>query len=40
MQPPPAISYISTGGGASLQLIQGQLLPGIRALAQAATAAS
>ncbi|WIA38673.1 hypothetical protein OEZ86_001979 [Tetradesmus obliquus] len=40
MQPPPAISYISTGGGASLQLIQGQLLPGIRALAQAVAAAA
>jgi 3-phosphoglycerate kinase len=29
------MSYISTGGGASLELIRGQLLPGVRALAEA-----
>jgi hypothetical protein len=32
------MSYISTGGGASLELIRGQLLPGVRALAEALSA--
>jgi 3-phosphoglycerate kinase len=35
LQPQPPMSYISTGGGASLELIRGQLLPGVRALAEA-----
>jgi phosphoglycerate kinase len=40
LQPAPQVSYISTGGGASLELIQGSLLPGIQALADAVTAAA
>jgi hypothetical protein len=38
LQPAPQISYISTGGGAGLELIRGSLLPGIQALAAAAAA--
>jgi phosphoglycerate kinase len=34
MQPAPKISYISTGGGAGLELIRGAVLPGIQALAE------
>lgn len=36
LSPVPRVSFISTGGGASLELIRGDLLPGVRALAQAA----
>jgi phosphoglycerate kinase len=35
LQPVPHVSFMSTGGGASLELIRGQLLPGVQALAQA-----
>eukprot|EP00878_Enallax_costatus_P015074 GHUV01015784.1.p1 GENE.GHUV01015784.1~~GHUV01015784.1.p1 ORF type:complete len:434 (+),score=93.64 GHUV01015784.1:211-1512(+) len=35
LQPRPRISFISTGGGASLELIRGDLLPGLRSLAEA-----
>lgn len=35
LQPRPVFSYTSTGGGASLELIRGDLLPGLSSLAQA-----
>lgn len=40
LQPAPHVSYVSTGGGAGLELIRGSLLPGIHALADAVTAAA
>ncbi|KAF8068321.1 pgk [Scenedesmus sp. PABB004] len=39
LRPRPAVSFVSTGGGASLELIQGRLLPGLRALADDGRAA-
>lgn len=39
LQPAPHISYISTGGGAGLELIRGATLPGIQALADRVLAA-
>jgi phosphoglycerate kinase len=40
LQPAPHISYISTGGGAGLELIRGASLPGIQALADRVQTAS